>query len=157
MDVFWKRIWNKKKEKLVLDKTMSSLYTTLEQQGTMEQSFHFEVPWQKRGKACLLARGTNCMLDVGDGGSTLAGEYQDAANCPDLSNFCCPKGTIGMPKRPILEWGPMYRDAVPNSSCSGKGKKNNNNLPSKYFDSEKIKYDSPCNQKELNNYYPAVF
>jgi len=134
---------------------MSSLYTTLKQQGTLEQSFHFEVPWQKRGRACLEARGTNCMLDKGINGSTLAGEFQDAANCPALSNFCCPKGSIGRPKRPLFEWTSPYKQAIPNQSCSGGGTYRNNHLEDVYYDPSKIEYSTPCNSN--GNYYPAVF
>ena len=73
-------------------------YKPLNQLGTMAQSFHFEVTPGKND--CLSkARASNCVCMTGEGNSTPGGCFQRAPNCPGLARYCCPKGSVGRPKR----------------------------------------------------------
>ncbi len=74
-------------------------YKHLDELGTMAQSFHFKVTPGKND--CLAkAKASNCVCMTGEvGGVTPGGCYQRAPNCPGLAKYCCPKGSVGRPKR----------------------------------------------------------
>ena len=73
-------------------------YKELDQLGTMAQSFHFQVTPAKN--KCSNARASNCVCMTGKvGGDTPGGCFQRAPDCPKEARYCCPKGTVGRPKR----------------------------------------------------------
>jgi len=75
-------------------------YKTLGETGTMAQSFHFNVTPEK--KFCSEAAGSNCVcMAGGKNKSTMGGQcvQESEIGCPNLSKFCCSKGTVGRPKR----------------------------------------------------------
>ena len=77
-------------------------YKTLSETGTMAQSFHFNVTPEK--KLCSsVAQASNGVCDAGGAGKSSQPGDQcqqwSEFNCPNLSKFCCPKGTVGRPKR----------------------------------------------------------
>ena len=95
-------------------------YKSLGAIGTMEQSFHFNVTPQK--KFCSEARCTNrvCMAG-GENKSTMGDQcvQESELGCPQLAKFCCPKGTVGRPKKYSNGYSFEYTSTVslPQHSC----------------------------------------
>ncbi len=76
-------------------------YKKLDVLGTMDQSFHFRVTPEKR-MCSNPARASNCVCNAGGAGKTnppdgVCQQWSEF-DCPKLSKFCCPKGTVGRPK-----------------------------------------------------------
>ena len=108
-------------------------YANLGELGTMQQSFHFEVTPAK--KHCSNpAQASNCVCNAGGAGKTnppdgVCQQWSEF-NCPKLSKFCCPKGTIGRPK--VYEngyrfmWSNPVQNLKPNPPCTGKPRPDSN-------------------------------
>lgn len=124
-------------------------YQTLDNLGTMSQSFHFEVTKGKRGPGCSKARASNCVCNVGKYNDTPGGCFQRSEDCPELHRYCCPKGTIGRPKLTsngyMFEWTNPVRDAAYGQS----------NIKGPCFEKDSIKWDWDCKMSE--NARPPVF
>ena len=127
----------------------------LEETGTMAQSFHFRVTPEKAGPACVYAQGGNCMLNIGAGHSTPGGSVQtDTLGCPKLKAYCCPKGMVGRPKRPLFEWGPVYAHPKPWYPCYSNQPKANAQIPGVYYDPNLIEWTNTC---RIKGWRPPVF
>ncbi len=126
----------------------------LEETGTMAQSFHFQVTPEKAGEDCLGAQRGNCMLNIGYGQSTPGGSVQtDTIGCPKLKAYCCPKGMVGRPKKPLFKWGPVLSHPKPWPQCN-RAEKANAQIPGVYYDPNLIEWTNSC---RIKNWRPPVF
>jgi len=143
-------------------------YKTLSDTGTMNQSFHFEVTPQKNFCGSV-ASASNCVCLAG--GKDKVSQPGDQCfqysekDCPELSKFCCPKGTVGRPKvysngyrfeytrvgSRLKPWPPCQKDHKDNNYT-----KPNSNINSVCFDQNKYEWNNEI-YKASKTMRPPVF
>ena len=138
-------------------------YATLGETGTMQNGFHFEVTPQK--KYCSpVAQASNCVCNAGGAGKSSQPGDQcqqwSEFNCPTLSKFCCPKGTIGRPKvypnGYRFEYTRIGAKLKPWPPCSGKPRPDSN-LHSPCFNQNKYEWNGPEIYAQTKSMRPPVF
>ncbi len=122
-------------------------YKELNQLGTMAQSFHFQVTPAK--SKCSNAQASNCVCMTGKvGGDTPGGCFQRAPDCPEEARYCCPKGTVGRPKRYpngyAFEYTAVTTHPKPWYPCEGRKKANSRLCNAACFDPNDIEWTNNC-------------